>query len=79
MVTISQSWIFSYFKQFPRNLFIDEGDDTSKEETDDVLTDADQGGPKDAAEENQNNPQNSSDERKKSDVSNEVGCSRELR
>ena len=79
MVTISQSWIFSYFKQFPRNLFIDEGDDTSKEETDDVLTDADQGGSEDAIEGDQNNFQNFSDGRKKSDTSDEIGSYRDSR
>ena len=78
MVTISQSWIFSYFKQFPRNLFIDEGDDTSKEETDDVLTDADQGGSEDAIEEDQNNFQNFSDEKNESGTD-EVGSCRDRR
>ena len=76
----SKSWLlFSYFKQFQNNLFLDDDDDATKKETNDVLTDADQGDPKDAVEENKNNPQNSSDERKNSAVSNKVGCSRELR
>ena len=77
-VTISQFWIFYYFKQFPRNLFIDEGDDTSKEETDDVLTDADQGGSEDAIEEDQNNFQNFSDEKNESGTD-EVGSCRDRR
>ena len=57
-------------------MFIDEGDDTSKEETDDVLTDADQGGSEDAFEEDKKNFQDFSDERNESDTSDEVGsCS----
>ena len=60
-------------------MFIDEGDDTSKEETDDVLTDADQGGSEDAIEEDQNNFQNVSDQRKNSDTSDEVESWRDRR
>ena len=78
MLTISQSWIFFYFKQFSNYLF-SEDDDASKEETDDVLTDANQGGSEDAIEGDQNNLQNFSDERKKSDTSDEVGSYRETR
>ena len=60
-------------------MFWDEGDDASKEETDDVLTDADQGGPEDAIEEDKNNSQNVSDQRKNSDTSDEVGSWRDRR
>ena len=59
-------------------MFADEGDDTSKEETDDVLTDADQGGSEDAVEENQNNFQNFSDEKNESGTD-EVGSCRDRR
>ena len=59
-------------------MFIDEGDDTSKEETDDVLTDADQGGSEDAIEEDQNNFQNFSDEKNESGTD-EVGSCRDRR
>ena len=71
--------LFFDFKQFSDNLFWDEDDDTSKEETDDVLTDANQGASKDAIEEDQNNSQNVSDPRKKSDTSDEVGSWRDRR
>ena len=60
-------------------MFIDEADDTSKENTDDVLTDADQGGSEDAIEEDPNNFQNVSGQRKKSDTSDEVGSCRDHR
>ena len=60
-------------------MFIDEGDVAGKEETDDVLTDADQGGSEDAIEEDQNNSQNVSDQRKNSDTSDEVGSWRDRR
>ena len=60
-------------------MFWDEGDDAGKEETDDVLTDADQGGSEDAIEEDQNNSQNVSDQRKKFDTSDEVGSCRDRR
>ena len=59
-------------------MFIDEGDDTSKEETDDVLTDADQGGSENAIEEDQNNFQNFSDEKNESGTD-EVGSCRDRR
>ena len=68
-----------YFKKFPNNFLLDEEDDVSKEETDDVLTDADQGGSEDAIEEDQNNSQNVSDQRKNSDTSDEVGSWRDRR
>ena len=60
-------------------MFWDDGDDAGKEETDDVLTDASQGGSEDAIEENQNNFQNISDQRKKSDTSDEIGSCRDHR
>ena len=72
-------WIFFSFKKFQKNLFIDKGDVAGKEETDDVLTDADQGGSEDAIEEDHNNFQNVSDQRKKSDTSDEVGSCRDQR
>ena len=72
-------WIFFSFKKFQKNLFIDEGDVAGKEETDDVLTDADQGGSEDAIEEDQNNFQNVSDQRNESGTSEEVGICRERR
>ena len=59
-------------------MFWDE-DDAGKEETADVLTNADQGGSEDAIEEDQNNFQNVSEQRKKSDTSDEVGCCRDQR
>ena len=71
--------LFFYFKQFPNNFLLDEEDDASKEEIDDVLTDADQGGSEDAIEEDQNNSQNVSDQRKNSDTSDEVGSLRDRR
>ena len=71
--------LFFDFKQFSDNLFWDEDDDASKKETDDVLTDANQGASKDAIEEDQNNFQNVSGQRKKSDTSDEVGCCRDQR
>ena len=58
-------------------MFWDDGDDAGKEETDDVLTDASQGGSEDAIE--QNNFQNVSGQRKKSDTSDEVGSYRDTR
>ena len=60
-------------------MLLDEEDDASKEETDDVLTDADQGEYEDAIEEDQNNSQNVSDQRKNSDTSDEVGSWRDHR
>ena len=60
-------------------MFWDEGDDAGKEETADVLTNADQGGSEDAIEEDQNNSQNVSDQRKKFDTSDEVGSCRDRR
>ena len=60
-------------------MFTGEDDDVSKEETDDVLTDADQGGSEDAIEEDQNNFQNVSDQRNESGTSEEVGICRERR
>ena len=60
-------------------MFWDDGDDAGKEETDDVLTDADQVGSDDAIEGDKNNFQNVSDQRKKSDTSDEVGSCRDLR
>ena len=60
-------------------MFWDDGDDTGKEETDDALTDADQGGSADAIEEDKNNFQNVSDERNESDTSDEVGSCRDDR
>ena len=71
--------LFFDFKQFSDNLFWDEDDDASKDETDDVFTDADQGGSGDAIEEDQNNSQNVSDQRKNSDTSDEVGSWRDRR
>ena len=71
--------LFFDFKQFSDNLFWDEDDDASKEETDDVLTDANQGASKDAIEEDQNNSQNVSDQRKNSDTSDEVQSFRDRR
>ena len=56
-------------------MFWGEGDDASKEKTDDVLTDADQGGSEDAIE----GDQNFSDGRKKSDTSDEIGSYRDSR
>ena len=78
-IQISKSWIFFYFKQFSNDLFWDDGNDADKEETDDVLTNADQGGSEDAIEEDQNNSQNVSDQRKNSDTSDEVGSWRDRR
>ena len=43
------------------------------------MTDADQGGSEDAIEEDQNNSQNVSDQRKNSDTSDEVGSWRDRR
>ena len=60
-------------------MFWDDGDDAGKEETADVLTNADQGGSGDAIEEDQNNSQNVSDQRKNSDTSDEVGSLRDRR
>ena len=60
-------------------MLLDEEDDASKEETDDVLTDADQGGSQNAIEGDQNNFQNFSDGRKKSDTSDEIGSYRDSR
>ena len=60
-------------------MFWDDGVDAGKEETADVLTNADQGGSEDAIEEDQNNFQNVSDQRKKSDTSDEVGSCRDQR
>ena len=59
-------------------MLLDEEDDASKEETDDVLTDADQGGSEDAIEEDQNNFQNFSDEKNESGTD-EVGSCRDRR
>ena len=61
------------------NFLLDEEDDASKEETDDVLTDANQGGSEDAIEEDQNNTQIVSDQRKNSDTSDEVQSFRDRR
>ena len=58
-------------------MFIDEGDVAGKEEIDDVLTDADQGGSEDAVEEDQNKIQNFSEERNESGTSDEVGSCRD--
>ena len=69
---VCQTLIF-YFKQF----LLDEENDASKEETDDVLTDADQGGSEDAIEEDQNKIQNFSEERNESGTSDEVGSCRD--
>ena len=60
-------------------MFWDDGVDNGKEETADVLTNADQGGSEDAIEEDQNNFQNVSDQRKKFDTSDEVGSCRDHR
>ena len=60
-------------------MFWDDGDDAGKEETADVLTNADQGGSEDAIEEDQNNFQNVSEQRKKFDTSDEVGSCRDQR
>ena len=60
-------------------MFWDDGDDAGKEETADVLTNADQGGSGDAIEEDQNNSQNVSDQRKNSDTSDEVQSFRDRR
>ena len=60
-------------------MLLDEEDDAGKEETDDVLTEADQGGSEDAIEEDQDNSQNVSDQRKNSDTSDEVGGWRDRR
>ena len=60
-------------------MLLDEEDDASKEETDDVITNADQGASKDAIEEDQNNSQNVSDQRKNSDTSDEVRSWRDRR
>ena len=60
-------------------MFGDDGDDAGKEETDNVLTNADQGGSEDAIEGDQNNFQNFSDGRKKSDTSDEIGSYRDSR
>ena len=60
-------------------MFWDDGDDAGKEETADVLTNADQGGSEDAIEGDKNNFQNVSDQRKKSDTSDEIGSYRDSR
>ena len=60
-------------------MLLDEEDDASKDETDDVLTDADQGGSEDAIEEDQNKIQNFSEERNESGTSDEVGSWRDCR
>ena len=59
-------------------MFWGEGDDAGKEETADVLTNADQGGSEDAIEEDQNNFQNFSDEKNESGTD-EVGSCRDRR
>ena len=67
------------FQTISKQFLLDEEDDASKEETDDVLTDADQGGSEDSIEEDQYNSQNVSDQRKKSDTSDEIGSYRDSR
>ena len=60
-------------------MFWDDGVDAGKEETADVLTNADQGGSEDAIEEDQNKIQNFSEERNESGTSDEVGSWRDCR